>query len=515
MHRTTARRLIALLILALGATAASGQETMTPAGAERSGGSERLDGAVPLDSAAPLDGGEAVGEPEKLGDTRQLGSAEQLGAPDFFAGVERLELAHLVAAVLDRNPSLDAARQAWRAAVERVPQAISWADPMVAAGVAPLSIGGDMPFGATVEARQRLPYPGRLRLAGDVARAEAAGAESEIDLVALDLTHLAADLYHRLYLVERSQEVNTEHLRLLGELQETATTRYAAGLVPQQAPLAAEVELTHLLHREIGLATERHVVVARLNALLHRPAAAPLPPAGEPPERQAEPAPVVVAGHDGHAAAPAALAAPGTLPPRPELAAVAAEIEARRLEVELAELARYPDLDLMTSYSSMFGGDHRWMLGVAVELPVRRARLRAAEAEAAARLAAAQSRRQALADEVRAEVEAAALHLAHTAHVLELYRDRLVPASRDQMRAARSGFESGQVDVDTVLDAERNLRDVELTAIEARIELSRAERELERALGRLPGAPEPILPAAADGTGSAPDSATDTTGGSR
>lgn len=504
MHGKTARRLIALLVLPLAAAAASGQETTKPAG----------------DAAGSA---EALGSLEALRGPETLASADAAFADsDPFAGAERLELAALVAAVLERNPTLDAARQAWRAAVERVPQAASWADPMVVAGVAPLSIGSEMPLGAIVEARQRLPYPGRLRLAGDLARAEAAGAEDEIDVIALELAHLAAELYHQLYLLERSREVNAEHVRLLGEIQETATTRYAAGLVPQQAPLQAEVEVTHVVHRDVVLATERRVVVTRLNALLHRPPASPLPPAGEPPVRDLPAARVVVAGHHGETDATAAagpIAPPrpprAPLPPRPELAAAAAEIEARRLEVELAELDRYPDLDLMTSYNSMFAGDHRWMIGVAVDLPVRRARRRAAEAEAAARLAAAESRQQALAAEVRAEIEAAALHVAHNVHVLELYRDRLVPASRDQVRAARSGFETGQMDLGIVIEAERNLREVELAVIEARVELSRAQAELERAFGRLPGAREPIFPAAAEGTASAPDFASDTTGDSR
>jgi outer membrane protein TolC len=358
---------------------------------------------------------------------------------------------------------------------------------MVAAAAAPLSIGSDMSFGASVEARQRLPYPGRLRLAGEVARLEALGAEEEIEVVALDLAHLAAELYHQLYLVERAREVNAEHVRLLGEVLETATARYAAGLAPQQAPLQAEVEVTHVVHRDLDLATDRRILVARLNALLHRPAGSPLPPAAEPPLRQAPPAVLAASGHHG----PAVEAAPaptGELPPRPELSAAAAEIEARRLEVELAELARRPDVDLMTSYHSMWaGGEHRWMIGIAVELPVRRARLAAAEAEAEARLAAAESRREALADEIRADVEAASQHFAHTAHIVELYRDRLGPASRDQLRAARTGLETGHVDLGTVIEAERNLRDVELTEIEALVEVSRAQVALDRALGRLPG----------------------------
>lgn len=410
---------------------------------------------------------------------------ETTAAGDPFAGAERMQLDALVRAVLDRNPSLDAARHAWRAAIERVPQAESWADPMLAVGVAPLSVDSDMPFGASVEARQHLPYPGRLRLAGEAARAAAATAEREIDVLGFELAHLAADLYHQLYLVERSQVVNAEHVRLLGELKETATGRYAAGLAPQQAPLMAEVALTHVLHRDMDLLTDRHVLATRINALLHRPPGAPLPPAAPPPLRAVVPARPPATGH--HGPVTVEVPDPAPLPARPELAAAEAEIAALRLGVEVAELERYPDLELMTSYSTMFGGDHRWMVGVGVGLPVRRERRRAAEAEAESRLAAAQSRRQALADEIAAEVEAAELHLAHTAHVLELYRDRLGPASRDQMRAARSGFETGQVDLGTVIEAERNLRDVDLATVEAEVELARAQTDLDRALGRLPG----------------------------
>ncbi|HEX6201960.1 MAG TPA: hypothetical protein VF100_03085, partial [Thermoanaerobaculia bacterium] len=63
---------------------------------------------------------------------RAAGQTENPPAADPFAGAPRLELAALVDAVLARNPSIEAARHAWRAAALRVPQATSWADPMVA-----------------------------------------------------------------------------------------------------------------------------------------------------------------------------------------------------------------------------------------------------------------------------------------------------------------------------------------------------------------------------------------------
>jgi outer membrane protein TolC len=259
------------------------------------------------------------------------------------------------------------------------------------------------------------------------------------------------------------------------------------------------VELTHLVHRDITLGTARSLVVARLNALLHRPPASPLPP----PAPLGEVIPPPAAGAAGwplsappaeHAHAAAAdpvrhdALVARALDARPELAGAAAEIEARRLERELAGLERKPDFGVMGTYSSMWREtEHQWMVGVSVSLPVWRERIVAAEAEADAELAAAQARRAALADRVAAEVAQAADLYAEMSHVVELYESRLLPAAYDQLRAARSGFESSQVDFIAVVEAERNLRTVELGFEEARTDRHRRVAALERALGAAPG----------------------------
>jgi outer membrane protein TolC len=123
------------------------------------------------------------------------------------------------------------------------------------------------------------------------------------------------------------------------------------------------------------------------------------------------------------------------------------------------------------------------MVGVSVSLPVWRERIRAAEAEADAEMAAAEARREAAVDAVRAEVAQAADLLAEMSHVVELYESRLLPAARDQLRAGRTGFESGQVDFISVVEAERNLRSVELGYEEARTDRHRRLAALERAVG--------------------------------
>src|ERR671936_68628 len=68
---------------------------------------------------------------------------------------------------------------AWRAAQARYPQVTALDDPMFAATVGPGTIAPDDPginFAWRVEVSQKLPYPGKLRLRGESALAEASAA---------------------------------------------------------------------------------------------------------------------------------------------------------------------------------------------------------------------------------------------------------------------------------------------------------------------------------------------------
>ena len=394
-----------------------------------------------------------------------------------FEGAERLDRAALVRSVLARNPEIEAARLAARAAAERVPQATSLDDPMLSYGVGPLSlVADDTRFGQVLRVGQHLPYPGTLRLRGEAAGAEADAAHREIETVRLELATAASLLYDDYYLVHRALAINDEHIRLLEGFQRIATARYAAGEAPQQAPLQAEVELAHLVHRGRVLETRREVVAARINALLHRDPAAELPP---PPHRLARP-------DAAELELPALL--DRALAMRPELERIASQIEARRARLELRELERYPEFEATASYNSMWGNaDHRLMVGVGVNVPRWRDRIEAGVAEAEAELARAESERARLEDEIGAEVRIALERLRESRHVAELYRDRLLPASRDQVRAAQANFETGQVSFLSLIDAERNQRSVELEYEETLAELYRRRAELDRALGRVPG----------------------------
>jgi outer membrane protein TolC len=396
-----------------------------------------------------------------------------------FAGAAHLEREALVREVLRRNPSIEAARQAWRAALERYPQEVSLDDPSVRYGLGPRSFGSSEVRDAyRVDLSQPLPFPGKLGLRGEVALAEAEAAEGDFESVRLRLAETASLLFDDYYAAERSLEINAAHLALLDELLRIATARYEVGEGSQQDPLAAEVERARLLHDERRLQARRYVAAARINALLHRREAAPLP---LPPRRLAPP-PEPAVDREG--------LAEQALRERPELRAAQARVRGGESAVTLARREFLPDFALSGGWDG-FWQDRplRPSVGIEVEVPLQVGRRRAALAEARARLAGATSERTALEDRVRLEVESAAERLAEAHHLLHIVEERLLPAERDRVAAARAGFETGRNDFDALITAQRGLRDAELDYQQALADVSRRHAQLRRAIGALPGPP--------------------------
>jgi outer membrane protein TolC len=287
---------------------------------------------------------------------------------------------------------------------------------------------------------------------------------------------MASLLFDDYYLVARSLEINAEHIVLLEEFKRIATVRYEAGEASQQDPIQAEVELTHAMHREIVLETARRVTTEQINALLHRRPDRALPP---PPGRAVVPD----AGADA-----ADQLITRALEDRPELAAAGARVAAEEARVDLAWREYFPDFTVTGSYNRLWQkSDLQPFVGVQLNVPLQLGRRKAAVEEAQARLEQARSQRLAIEDDVRLAVHSGVDRLGEAGHVARLYRDRLLPAANDQVGAARSGFETGRNSFLTLIDAERNLRNVELGYEEALANVGRRRAELDRALGRIPG----------------------------
>lgn len=402
-------------------------------------------------------------------------AAEPL-ADNPFEGHDTLDRPALIRAVLERNPSVESARQAWREALARYPQATALDDPSLGYTMAPGSIASDeVRYGQILQIGQRLPWPGKLRLQGAVALAEAEARREDLETTRLHLALMTSLLFDDWYAVARSLEVNAQHVELLGRLKLSAEAQYAAGRGSQQDPLQAEVELAHLEHQRIVLQTRRGVVAAQINGLLHRAPDATLPmppgtlrPPGAPTETTAQ-------------------LQERALGARPALRAADARMRGAQSGVDVAERAYFPDFTVGGTYNSMWMAvEHQFMFGISFNVPLQIGRRDAAVEEAEARLMRWRSQLRRLQDEVRVEVERARLRVVEAHHVVELYASRLVPTARDQVAAAESGFTTGRNSFLSLIDAVRNLRTVELELQQAFADAWSRTAELWRALGQMP-----------------------------
>ena len=389
-----------------------------------------------------------------------------------------LERASYVRAVLRRNPSIESARQGWRAALARTRQAGAFEDPMLELGVAPLSVASSRAsLGYQVGISQRLPWFGKRSLDAAVAAAEAEAMKSDFEAMQRELALTALTLYEDYFVAMRALEINAEHIALLTTMRQNAVAQFEAGRGSAQDALQAEAELARMAQDATVLASQRDVTMAQMNELLHRAPELPLPP---PPKELARPVVSDVHDRDGLTAE--------AVRTRPEIAAALHRAQAEHAREERASREYYPDLTLSTSYNSMWEmAQHHWMVGVGLNLPLQTGRRAAAADEARAARAQFQSDAARMTDAARTQVFVAQRQLEESVHVLGLLEQRLLPVARDRIDAARAGFIASQNAFTAVIEAERGLRATALDYQTARADYHKRRAALDRALGRIPG----------------------------
>lgn len=401
-------------------------------------------------------------------------------AAALFSGQAELQREALVAAVLARNPSLDAAREGWRAALAEFPQRTALADPMASYALAPLSIpglAGDVPFGHEAMLAQAVPFPGKLALRGAAALAEADAMRAELEEMRLMLALMASMLHAEYFANARELAVNDEHRALLEAIRGTLRARVEAGEESLQGPLGAELELIALERDRVRILAARDVLVARMNELLHRRPTEPLPPAPSAlPRTERE---VAIATADA--------LVDEAMKNRPELAATYARIKAAAAEVDMAKAEYWPDFAVNASYNSMFAElPHQFMVGATVDIPIQLGRRDAAVEQAESRRRRDDAELLGRIDAVRADVETERRRLLEALAVLATFDERTLPVAQAAVDAAQAGVVTNRTSFLELLEAERALRGAKLERAQAIAAIEVARARLDRAVGRAP-----------------------------
>jgi outer membrane protein TolC len=376
--------------------------------------------------------------------------------PPFLEQTE-LSLNALIEQVLARNPSLAQMEAVQRAAAARYPQVTSLDDPMFAGTIGPGTIAPDdrgVEFAYRLDISQKIPYPGKLRLRGENAQAEAAAALNDVDDMRLQLIETTRNAFYDYFLADRALEVNHNSLDLLHLLRKNAESRYAANQSPEQDMLQAEVEIGKEQERRLELEQMRQVAVARLNTLMHYSPDSSLPP---PPKENRRLEKLL----DVRALRETALAR------RPDLQALREHIAAEEASLELARKEFYPDFEPFFMYDRFMGNvtdnrDLATMLGLRMNLPVNRRRRNASVEEAEARLAQRNAELTRLTDQISLQVQEAYARVQQSEKSLRLYQDTILPAAERNVKSAEAAYANSKIPFLSLIEAERgavNLRD--------------------------------------------------------
>jgi cobalt-zinc-cadmium efflux system outer membrane protein len=223
----------------------------------------------------------AVGEGQQVPVTVHVQSSST-GDPTQIADQSSVGLDDLIAEALQKNPGIQSALRQVEALRHHVPQVKTLPDPQVSVGwagnITPFSVQeGDPSSYRGVSASQTIPYPGKLRLRGEVADREAEAAWWDYEAARRKLVADVKSAYYDYFAASKAVEITQKNKDLLKKLSSIAEARYRVGKGVQQDVLRSQVEISLLLQRLTVFEQQQSTAQARLNTLLFRYPESPLP----------------------------------------------------------------------------------------------------------------------------------------------------------------------------------------------------------------------------------------------
>ena len=387
-----------------------------------------------------------------------------------------------IARALAENRTVQAAAHNVEALRFRIPQVTALDDPYLSNTIYPIpsvapqySLMGYNPYNFTLA--QQFPWFGTLKVRGEVASRDVKVAVAELAAAQLDAVVGVRRAYFDLHAAERVGAILAESRTILEDFQAIAESRLASGGTQQDVIRAGTLlsELDRSIAANVQDAASARSSLARL---IH---ASPEDDLRTLPELAIATVPAEI----DRLYRLALIARPEL---RGRLEAVARDAGA----VELARKRARPNVSLGLNYMLMeqtnassptAGGMPNVGLFVGFNLPVNQKKYRAGVCEAQQRMAADAKLYEAQQDETNSEIKDAFTQAKVQRDVLALLRDSILPRARETLDLAKTDYKANNVDIATILSAQREVLQVEIQSAQVEAELAKAVSSLERAVG--------------------------------
>ena len=382
---------------------------------------------------------------------------------------ERPKWREVLRRALLANGELEAAYFEWAASVARIDQAGGYPNTALSLDFEQMIEGGTFVGDTTVtvgaDPMESLAFPPKIYQAGKVATDDARAAGKRFQAKKLDVQRQVLSAWVDYALLAERLRIQQQNLTLLKLINDTAVARVQAG-AQQQDLLRAEVEYRRAENELRGMEAEQPQTRAMLDAMLGRAPDAAL----APPDQL--PAPRDVPVDDAQLLA---LAAENN----PELADLALQVKGRRDALELARLQLIPDFNPFAGFT----GDVSQFVGLGLSIPTFQPAMYGMIKEARADLRRMQAMyRQAKFDRA-ARVVAALYSIRNSERQADLFERSIVPAAERIVDNTRQAYAAGTGSFLDLVEAQRTLLEVRLTAAEARAAREKGVAELESLIG--------------------------------
>jgi outer membrane protein TolC len=357
------------------------------------------------------------------------------------------KLADLLAEAERNNSQLQAARHGWQSAQQVASQVSTLPDPQFV--LQHVSVGSPRPFAGYTNSdfayvglgvSQDLPYPGKLRLRGEIAKKDADTTQQRYESVRRQILTQVKLAYFKLGYLSKRQTILEGDGQLLQQVEQSAEAHYRSGMGNQQDVLQAQLEHTKLL-REITMnQLEAGKVQAEIKQWLNRPQSSPDIETIELSE--------TLPAHTYDELLAAATAN------NPEIAGAQKMVEKQGLQVDLAKKDFYPDFNVQYMWQRTDPTQFRayYSLTLGVRIPIYRGRRQQPEvAQAEADQSRAKSEYEMQTQQIAFQLRQQFVSAEKSAELLKIYREGLIPQARAELQAGLAAYQSNRQDFQALL----------------------------------------------------------------
>jgi cobalt-zinc-cadmium efflux system outer membrane protein len=397
----------------------------------------------------------------------------------IMANVSVMSLDELVEQMRQNNPQLKQAEQNYFAAKAVVPQVTAWNNPQV--GLiqnpipgSPFNLGQSQGFNYTLT--QSFSFPGKKRLAGDIAEDQANIVKTQENNLYLQLLAQLKNGFYQLLVLQRQSDANQDNIKRLEQIKQIAKVRYSNNAAAYVEYLNAQVARSSAENDEFAL--QRQIDTARqtLNTLIGRNPLTPLSIKGglaakNLPKRSLEEIENLAIDFN------------------PQVKGSALQVSALNKGVDLAKKQYLPDFQIIftnISDNPPWGFRHVSNYGVEFDIVLPTwflTKERAGVAEANANLLASRANDQSIVHQTRLMVDSIYNALAQAVNQSNFIRTRQLEEAKIAYRLSLTNYANGTTAFADLLTAQGNLRTTDLALIQSEYSGVQAYINLVAAVG--------------------------------